>query len=76
MVADLNDAKLNSLEAEATTANQDIAAAEARYRQAKSLIDEARAGLFPAVGVRPCGGSRQQRIAASGIRRVACATRC
>ncbi len=45
------DAELDRLEAEAAAANQDIVAADARYRQAKTLIDQARAGFFPQVGV-------------------------
>ena len=74
-----NDAELDRLEAEATTANQDIAAAEARYRQAKSLIDEARAGLFPAVGVgvsaaRGSSASQASGASAGGVRNAVSAT--
>ncbi|MEP7061837.1 MAG: efflux transporter outer membrane subunit [Betaproteobacteria bacterium] len=67
-----NDAELDRLEADATSANQDIAAAEARYRQAKALIDEARAGLFPAVGVGASGsrgsGGSSSSSSAPGVR--------
>jgi NodT family efflux transporter outer membrane factor (OMF) lipoprotein len=45
------DADLDRLEADATQANQTIAIAEANYREAKTLVDQARAGLFPAVGL-------------------------
>ncbi|WP_245276305.1 efflux transporter outer membrane subunit [Methylocapsa aurea] len=43
------DAKLDELEAQVEISNQTIAAAEAAYRQAKALIREAQAGLFPTV---------------------------
>lgn len=63
------DAELDRLEVEATAANQDIAAAEARYRQAKTLVDQARAGLFPAVGVSVSGSrGNNASVASSGVR--------
>ena len=46
-----NDAELDRLEAAATEANQQLAAAAARYRESQTLVDQARAGLFPAVSV-------------------------
>ncbi len=46
-----NDPVLDGLEVEATAANQQLAAASARYREAQTLVDQARAGLFPAVGI-------------------------
>ncbi|MEO6927670.1 MAG: efflux transporter outer membrane subunit [Casimicrobiaceae bacterium] len=46
-----NDAELDRLEAAATDANQQLAAAAARYRESQTLVDQARAGLFPAVSV-------------------------
>lgn len=46
-----NDAELDRLETAATDANQELAAAAARYREAQTLVDQARAGLFPTVGV-------------------------
>ena len=69
------DAELDRLEADATTANQDIVAAEARYRQAKTLIDQARAGLFPQVGV-GVSGSRGNSTASAvgGVRNSVSAT--
>jgi NodT family efflux transporter outer membrane factor (OMF) lipoprotein len=45
------DADLDRLETDATQTNQTIAIAEANYREAKTLVDQARAGLFPAVGL-------------------------
>ena len=46
-----NDPQLNTLEAQVVISNQNIAAAEARYRQALALVQGARAGYFPTVGV-------------------------
>jgi outer membrane protein, multidrug efflux system len=42
-----NDPELNSLEAEAADANQDLKAAYARFNQARAVVDVARSGLFP-----------------------------
>jgi NodT family efflux transporter outer membrane factor (OMF) lipoprotein len=44
------DAQLNALVAEVEISNQNIRAAEARYRQALALVRETRAGYFPTVG--------------------------
>jgi len=43
------DPQLDSLIAQVEVSNQTIRAAEARLRQARSLADQARAGLFPTV---------------------------
>lgn len=43
------DARLNDLQAQAAAANQDIALAEARYRQAQALAGVARAARYPSV---------------------------
>jgi NodT family efflux transporter outer membrane factor (OMF) lipoprotein len=55
-----NDPQLNGLEEQVNISNQNIAAAEAQFRQAAALIDAARAGLFPVVGasVAPSRSSR------------------
>jgi multidrug efflux system outer membrane protein len=45
------DAELNSLEAEAVAANQDLKAAAARFEQARALVDVAQSGLFPRLGI-------------------------
>ncbi|MET0379431.1 MAG: efflux transporter outer membrane subunit [Spongiibacteraceae bacterium] len=45
-----NDATLTQLLAELDTANQDIQAAAARYRQADAVLQRSRAQLFPTVG--------------------------
>lgn len=42
-----NDPQLTELETRLNNANQTIAAAEAQYRQARALVDEARASYFP-----------------------------
>ena len=43
------DAELDSLLSRVDLSNLNIRAAEARFRQARALADQARAGLFPAV---------------------------
>ena len=49
----LNDPVLDGLERHVAISNQNVRAAEAAYRAAAALTDEARAGLFPTVGVTP-----------------------
>ncbi len=51
------DPVLNGLESDAQAANQNIRQAEATYRQAKAIVDEDRAGLFPTLGA-TFGGER------------------
>jgi NodT family efflux transporter outer membrane factor (OMF) lipoprotein len=46
-----NNPELNALEEQVTVSNQNVAAAEARYRQAKALTQATRAALFPTAGV-------------------------
>ena len=43
------DAQLNALVAQVEISNQNIRAAEAQYRQARALAQQARAGFFPTV---------------------------
>jgi len=43
------DPQLNALEAQVDVSNQNIAVAEATYRQARALVREARASYFPTV---------------------------
>jgi len=45
-----NDPLLNSLIAQIDISNQNLAQAEAKYRQARALVQQARAGFFPTVG--------------------------
>ena len=43
------DAQLNALIEQIDISNQNVRAAEARFRQARALVQQARAGLFPSV---------------------------
>ena len=45
------DPLLDSLMAQVSISNQTLAQAEARYRQARALVQSARAGYYPTVGV-------------------------
>lgn len=47
------DPELNALEEQVGISNQNVLAAEARYRQAQDTIRAARSGLFPTVGSSP-----------------------
>ena len=53
------DATLDRLERLALTANQTVAAQAASYDQARALVDEARAALFPVLGAN-AGASRSE----------------
>ncbi|MGH8716171.1 MAG: efflux transporter outer membrane subunit [Burkholderiales bacterium] len=44
-----NDPLLNNLEEQVNISNQNLAQAEAQYRQARALVQSARAGYFPTV---------------------------
>lgn len=46
-----NDPQLTALEEQVVISNQNVLAAEARYRQARALIQATRAGYFPTVTV-------------------------
>src|SRR6202045_2007874 len=48
-----NEPQLNALEEQVSISNQNVLAAEARFRQAKTLVRIARAGLFPTVTTSP-----------------------
>ena len=45
------DAKLNALQTQLLAANQNVAAAAARYRQARAAAQAARASFFPSLGL-------------------------
>jgi NodT family efflux transporter outer membrane factor (OMF) lipoprotein len=47
------DSQLNGLEEQVTTANQDLKMAEARYRQARTMVRYDRAALFPTISASP-----------------------
>jgi NodT family efflux transporter outer membrane factor (OMF) lipoprotein len=51
-----NDPELNALEPHIATENQDLKAAEARFREARSLVQFNRASLSPTIGVGPSAG--------------------
>jgi multidrug efflux system outer membrane protein len=59
-----DDPVLNGLQKDALVANQSLAAAVARVKEARALSQTARAGLFPTVDV-GVGASRQRLSAAS-----------
>jgi len=44
------DSTLDGLEGEVTAANQNLKAAEARFAQARGVVEIARSGLFPTIG--------------------------
>ncbi len=50
------DDQLNALEPKIAAENQDLRAAEARFRQARALIQYNRSGLSPTIGVSPFAG--------------------
>jgi NodT family efflux transporter outer membrane factor (OMF) lipoprotein len=50
------DAELNALEPQIAANNQDLKAADARFREARALIRFNRASLYPTVGVAPSAG--------------------
>ena len=62
------DPVLDGLEADADGANQNIRQAEATYRQAKAIVDEDRAGLFPTLGA--TFGAERARTNTSGVTRT------
>jgi NodT family efflux transporter outer membrane factor (OMF) lipoprotein len=47
------DPQLNALEEQLTVSNQDLKMAEARFRQARTMVRYNRAGLFPTISVDP-----------------------
>ncbi|HEY6873950.1 MAG TPA: efflux transporter outer membrane subunit [Geobacteraceae bacterium] len=60
-----NDPQLNALEEEAAGANQNVAVAEAQFRQARALVRGARAGYFPTVTA-GASASRTRRPVTTG----------
>jgi NodT family efflux transporter outer membrane factor (OMF) lipoprotein len=50
-----NDPTLSGLEAKVQVSNQNIVAAEAAYRQARALVSEQRASLFPTINLTGSG---------------------
>jgi NodT family efflux transporter outer membrane factor (OMF) lipoprotein len=54
------DAELNALEPQVAANNQDLKAADARFREARALIRFNRASLYPTVGVAPFAGGLRE----------------
>lgn len=54
------DTQLNQLEPKIAAENQDLKAAEARFRQARALIQYNRSGLSPTIGVSPFAGGERE----------------
>jgi NodT family efflux transporter outer membrane factor (OMF) lipoprotein len=54
------DAELNTLEPQVAANNQDLKAADARFREARALIRFYHASLYPTVGVAPFAGGLRQ----------------
>ncbi len=60
------DPVLDGLEAQVVVSNQTLAQAEAAYRQAKALLDQQRASLFPTVTLNGSGLRSQEGLGALG----------
>jgi NodT family efflux transporter outer membrane factor (OMF) lipoprotein len=66
-----NDHQLNKLEEQVNSANQTIAGAQAQYRQAQALVDEARAGYAPTLtGAAAVARQKQSSLATSSTAAV------
>lgn len=59
-----NDPQLNALEDQVNISNQNLVVAEAQYRQARALVQAARAGYFPTVSA---GGSASRSLRSSNV---------
>jgi NodT family efflux transporter outer membrane factor (OMF) lipoprotein len=59
-----NDPELNGLEEEVNISNQNIIVAEAQFRQARALVQVARAGYFPTITI---GSSFTRSLASSNV---------
>lgn len=68
-----NDPLLNQLEEQVDISNQNLKQSEAAYRQARALIDEARASLYPTLTLSPAfnrqgnGGSARSISSGGGV---------
>jgi NodT family efflux transporter outer membrane factor (OMF) lipoprotein len=64
-----NDPELDALEQQVDISNQNVAAAEATFRQARALVQEARANYFPTitVGVGVTNSSRSTTTTVGGL---------
>jgi NodT family efflux transporter outer membrane factor (OMF) lipoprotein len=62
-----NDPQLNALEEQVVISNQNVLAAEAQVRQAKALVQGARAGYFPTATVGASVTRSQRGVASSSV---------
>jgi NodT family efflux transporter outer membrane factor (OMF) lipoprotein len=62
-----DDPVLNELEARVAVSNQNVAAAEAAYRQAEALVREQKAALFPSLSLNPSGARSGSGGSGGGI---------
>ncbi|MDB5459023.1 MAG: efflux system outer rane lipoprotein NodT family [Caulobacteraceae bacterium] len=60
-----NDPVLNELEAKVEVSNQNLIAAEAAYRQARAILDQQRATIFPTVSL--TGSATRSKSASSAV---------
>jgi NodT family efflux transporter outer membrane factor (OMF) lipoprotein len=65
-----NDTQLNTLEDQVNISNQNLAAAEAQYREALALVQVARAAYFPTVTAGPSVARQRPSANAPGTRGV------
>jgi len=65
-----NDTQLNTLEEQVNISNQNLAAAEAQYREALALVQVARAAYFPTVAAGPSVARQMPSANAPGSRGV------
>jgi NodT family efflux transporter outer membrane factor (OMF) lipoprotein len=63
-----NDPALNALEEQVSLNNQNLAQAEAAYREARSAVQISRAALFPTVSVGPGVTASRSALAAPGVK--------
>ena len=61
------DPNLNALEEQVNVSNQTVIQAEAQYRQATTLVQTARAGLFPTIGAGQAASRTRRAANASGV---------
>ena len=60
------DPQLNALERQVTVSNQNLAVAEAQFRQAQALVQAARSGYFPTVSVGASASRTRRPLTSSG----------
>lgn len=68
------DPQLNALEEQVNISNQNIAVAEAQFRQARAQVQAARAGYFPTVTTAPSATRSRSSFSSAGVKSSAGAT--